>query len=209
MSAFGVVGEVDDFEGVVVGIVEIGAAAGEDALLALVLAEHVDAPGLELGDRRVVGVAVDHESVVDDVGEPPAAGLASEHHVVVAGLEEHEVGVLLGDLADEFEPEDVGIESPAARGIADRNGEVQDAFGLDHGGTSGQRRRRTEKYAASLEKISPAINTRRRKVPCRPQRLTIRSGNQADHQGGEDSDVSMSRTSMSCPRKWASSNPRT
>src|SRR5262249_50442066 len=108
----------------------------EDALLALVLAEHVDAPGLELGDRRVVSVAVDHESVVDDVRKPTAAGLASEHHVVVAGLEEHEVGVLLGDLADEFEPEDVGIESRAARGIADRNGEVQDAFGLDHAGAS-------------------------------------------------------------------------
>src|SRR5262249_49092701 len=148
-----------------VGVVEISAAAGEDALLAVVLAEHVDAPGLELGHRRVVGVAIDHEGVVDDVGEPFAAGFAPEHDIVIAGFEEHEVGVLLRHLADEFEPEYVGIERPAARGIADRNGEVQDAFGLDHGRTSGQRRDRTEKYAASLEKISPAINTRRRYVP--------------------------------------------
>src|SRR5262245_2498949 len=172
MSAFGVVGEMDDFQRVVVGIVEIGAAAGEDALLALILAEDVDAPGLELGYRRVVGVAIDHEGVVDDVGEPPAAGIAAEYDIVVAGFEKHEVGVLLRHLADEFEPEDVGIEHPAARGIADRNGEVQDAFGLDHARTSAAATPSHGKLRRSLEKISPPINTRRRKVPCRLQRLT-------------------------------------
>src|SRR5262245_15473857 len=166
MSAFGVVGEMYDFERVVVGIVEISAAAGEDALLALVLAEHVDAPGLELGHRRVEGVAVDHEGVVDDVGKPIAAGFASEYDIVVAGLEEHEVGVLLRHLADKLEPEDVGIESPAARGIADRNGEMQDAFGLDHGGTFAAATPSQKKLPASLEKISSPINTRVRHVPC-------------------------------------------
>src|SRR5262249_3026483 len=163
MSAFCVVGEMDDFESVVVGIVEIGAAAGEDALVALILAEHVDALGLELGDGRLKGIAVDHEGMVDDVGEPLAAGFAPEHDVVAARFQEHEMRILLRHLRDELEPEDIGVEGPAAGGIADRNGEVQDAFGFDHLGTfagaSGSR-----ELPATLEKISPAIKQPARRV---------------------------------------------
>src|SRR5712691_11733737 len=120
MSALRPVGEMDDLERVAVGIVEIGAAAGEDAVLAL-------------GYRRVVGVAVDHEGVMNDVGKPAAAHLAPKDHVVGARFEEYEMGIVLRRLRHEFEPENLGIEGAAAPEIADRNGHMQDALGPDHG----------------------------------------------------------------------------
>src|SRR5262249_30019973 len=40
--------------------------------------------------------------------------------------------ILLRHLGHEFKPENVGIEGAAAGGVADRNGHVQNAFGLDH-----------------------------------------------------------------------------
>src|SRR5262249_47927767 len=110
-----------------------GAAAGEDALVALVLAEHVHAMGLELDDRRLVGVAVDHEGVMNDVREPAPARLAPEDDVIGTRLEEHEMGIFFLRLRHEFEPKNLGIESAAALEIADRNGHMQDAFGPDHG----------------------------------------------------------------------------
>src|SRR5689334_9518289 len=127
----GLIGEMDDLERVAVGVVEVGAAAGEHADVALLLAEHLDALGLELRYRGVESIAVDDESVMDDVGEALAPLLAAEDDIVGAGFEEHEVRVALRRLGDEFEAEHVGVEGAAAAEVADRNGDVQYAFGLD------------------------------------------------------------------------------
>src|SRR5215470_15490566 len=132
ISAFCPIGEMNDFERVVVWIVEIGAAAGEHAFVALVLPEHIHALGLELGHGRIVGVAVDHEGVVDDVGKPPAAGVAAEDDIVGAGFEEHEMRIFLRHLGHELEAENVGVEGAAAGEVTHWNRHMQNAFGLDN-----------------------------------------------------------------------------
>src|SRR5262249_22868354 len=106
--------------------------ASEDAFVALILPEYVHALGFELGHCRIVGVAVDHEGVVNGVGKPSAAGVAAEQDIVGTRFEEHEMRILLRHLGHEFEPENIGVEGAAAGRIADRNGHVQNAFGLDH-----------------------------------------------------------------------------
>ena len=122
-----------DFERVVIGVVEIGAAAGEDPFVALVLPEHVHALGFELGHRRIVGVAIDHEGVVNVFGKPSAAGVAAEYDIVGAGFEEHEMRILLRHLGHELEAENVGVEGATTSEVAHRNRHMQNAFGLDHG----------------------------------------------------------------------------
>src|SRR6266436_3471864 len=167
---------MNDFERVVVRVVEIGAAAGEDAFVALILPEHIHTLGFELGHRRIVGVAIDHEGVVDDVGKPAAAGIAAEDDIIGAGFEEHEMRILLRHLGHEFEPENVGVEGAAAGGVADRNGHVQNAFSLDHANLprSHGACRWAEKFSTiSLEKISRTINTRHRQARYLPKGSTI------------------------------------
>src|SRR5215472_10695588 len=167
---------MNDFERVVVRIVEVGAAAGEDAFVALVLAEHVHPLGLELGHRRIVGVAVDHEGVVDDVGKPPAAGVAAEYDIVGAGFEEHEMRIFLRYLGHELEAENVSVEGAAAGEVAHRNRHVQNAFGLDHASPPLQRRHTPTRGTFSidsLEKISRTFNPTYRKRNILPNRSTI------------------------------------
>src|SRR5215470_11090443 len=162
ISAFCPIGEMNDFERVVVWIVEIGAAAGEHAFVALVLPEHIHALGLELGHRRIVGVAVDHAGVVDDVGKPPASGVAAEDDIVGAGFQEHEMRILLRHLGHEFEAENVGVEGATTSEVADRDRHMQNAFGLDHTNPPSQRWYRPSRgklFIDSLEKISRTFNT--------------------------------------------------
>src|SRR5262249_14456116 len=162
ISAFCPIGEMNDFERVVVWVVEISAAAGEDAFVALVLPEHVHAFGLELGHRRIVGVAVDHEGVVDDVGKPRAAGVAAEDDIVGAGFEEHEMRILLRHLGHEFKAESVGVEGATTSEVADRDRHMQNTFGLDHANPPSQRWYRFSRgtfFIDRLEKISSSFNT--------------------------------------------------
>src|SRR5262249_44733194 len=90
VSALRTIGEVNDFERVVVWVMEIGAAAGEHALIALLLPEHIHAPGFEFRHRRVVGVAIDHEGIMNDVGKSPAARVAAKKDIAGAGFEKYE-----------------------------------------------------------------------------------------------------------------------
>src|SRR5262249_62189005 len=62
VSALRTIGEVHDFERVVVWVMEIGAAAGEHALIALLLPEYVHAPGFEFRHRRIVGMMSENRS---------------------------------------------------------------------------------------------------------------------------------------------------
>src|SRR5262245_43844801 len=167
---------MNDFERVVVWIVEIGAAAGEHAFVALVLPEHIHALGLELGHGRIVGVAVDHEGVVDDVGKPPAAGVAAEDDIVGAGFEEHEMRIFLRHLGHELEAENVGVEGAAAGEVTHWNRHMQNAFGLDHANPPLQRRytpTRGKFSFDSLEKISRTFNPTYRGRNILPNRRTI------------------------------------
>src|SRR5262249_52432802 len=111
---------------------EIGAAAGEPALIALPLPEYVHAPGFEFRHRRIVGVAIDHEGMVNDVGKSFAARIAAKQDIVGAGFKKYEMRILFWRFAHEFETENVGGEAAAACEDADRNRAEQDAFGLDH-----------------------------------------------------------------------------
>jgi hypothetical protein len=69
---------------------------------------------------------------MDDVGKSPAARLAPKQDIVGARFKKHEVRIFFWRLRHELEPENLGIEGPAAGEIAHRNGHVQNAFGLDH-----------------------------------------------------------------------------
>src|SRR5262245_56571480 len=124
--------EVNDFERVVVWVMEIGAAAGEHALIALLLPEHIHAPGFEFRHRRVVGVAIDHEGIMNDVGKSPAARVAAKKDIAGAGFEKYEMRILFWRFRHEFKAENVGVEAAAAGEVADRNRHAYDAFGLDH-----------------------------------------------------------------------------
>src|SRR5262249_49708927 len=161
---------------VVVWIVEVGAAAGEHAFVALVLPEYVHALGFELGHRRIVGVAVDHEGVVDDVGKSGAAGVAAEYDIVGAGFQEHEMRILLRHLGHEFEAENVGVEGATAGRVAHGYRHMQNASGLDHANPPSQRWYRPTRgkfFVDTLEKISRTFNTTSRRRDILPNRSTI------------------------------------
>src|SRR5262249_61400127 len=107
-------------------------ARGHPAWSALLPREYVQPLGCEFRHRRIVGVAIDHEGMVNDVGKSLAARIAAKQDIVGAGFKKYEMRILFWRFGHEFETENVGVESAAASEVADRNRHVQDAFGLDH-----------------------------------------------------------------------------
>jgi len=71
--------------------------------------------------------------------------------------------IVLGRLGDEFEPEHVGVEGATACQVTDRDGDMQDAFGLDHGRLLARRSTAVTArlFVNSLENLRGAINMRR------------------------------------------------
>src|SRR5579871_854631 len=124
--------QIDELDDVAVGIADIGAAADEHAGLAVLFLEDFDALFGQALDRVVVGLRRDLERGVDLVA---AAGVERDRVLrigqiekIAAGAQEHDA---LG-AADFLEAEQLGVEFFGAVEILYRNGEVQNAVGLDH-----------------------------------------------------------------------------
>src|SRR5215470_20356295 len=63
--------KVDELDRVAVGVMEIGMPAGEAAVTLVLVEQHLDAFGLDIGERGLEVFAVEHEGVVDQ-RVPPA-----------------------------------------------------------------------------------------------------------------------------------------
>src|SRR5579871_3466487 len=121
-----------DLENVAIRIVKIGAVAAEGSRSPLLL---VDDPDAVLGQKCLgpyVFVGSDTEGMVN-VGFVAGIGIdgifrTGQHEAVSAGLHEDHVVVP----PDPAHPYDLGIELLGPVEILDRNGEMENTFGLQH-----------------------------------------------------------------------------
>src|SRR5439155_7397754 len=118
--------EVDELDRVAVRIVEIGVAAGEAAVALLLVQQHLDTAGLDMGER---GIKVRRRQQKGMVDERVAAAVlrrvvagAREHKILLAAAHEHG-GVVA---PPEGGADHILVEAARAIEIADAQREMQD-----------------------------------------------------------------------------------
>src|SRR4051812_16874835 len=124
--------EVDELDGVAVGIMEIKMPPGEAAVALVLVDQNLDAVGFEMRRGGIEVLALHQEGVMDE----DFAALVRRHMRVVARLGQDEI--LLAGLHEDrgvvLPPEggadDIFVEAARAFEIADADGEMQDAARL-------------------------------------------------------------------------------
>src|SRR6476469_5336591 len=119
--------EVYEFDGIAVGIVEIGVPAGEAAMPLVLVEEDLDPAGLDMGERGIERIAVDQEGMMDQrigaaVGRRVVA-CARQYEIVIAAAHEHGAVVLPPEAGADY----VLVKPPRTLEILDAEREMQDA----------------------------------------------------------------------------------